>query len=555
MSTSKRSNHFSRREFFGVSAAAALTPVFLPQMIADAQAAVEPPPAGVPPRTVQVPTLTELQRIARQHFMDIGPKDLEEYRNLVTGFLGAFRRLDQFTEPRLPVKHPRDGGYRPQGSDNPHNAWYWKCTIKGAREGKLAGKTVAIKDTTCVAGVPMMIGSSVMEGFVPDQDATIVTRILDAGGTILGKSVCEHFCFSGSSYLTDLGPVRNPHDPKRSAGGSSSGSAALLVGGAVDLATGGDQGGSIRIPAAWSGCVGLKPSYGLVPYTGVFPIELTVDHVGPMARTVEDCALFLEVLAGPDGLDPRQDRGQLKAEEYTKALTGDAQGVKVAIVKEGFGLPNASQPKVDDLVRKGALRLKELGAKVDDLALPMHSEAGAIAFGTYAEGALALMIHGDGMGTNWQGHYMTQMQAYFAQARRTRANDFSPAVKLVILLGQYLHDNYHGRYYSKARNCTRLLRQAYDEALERADVLVMPTTPMVATELPPADAGISTIIGHIWGMLQNTSATNITGHPSISVPCGTVNGLPVGMMIVGRYGEDATVLRVAHAVERLVAKG
>jgi amidase len=553
--TSPRRHHLSRRDFFGVSAAAALTPVVFPHALTSAQAAVEPPPAGAPPRTVQPPTLGELERIARRHYMDLSPKEVEEYHTLIGGFLGAFRRLDQFNEPRLPVKYPRDGGYRPAAKENPHNAWYWKCTIKGAPTGKLAGKTVAIKDTTCIAGVPMMNGSSVLEGYVPDQDATIVTRILDAGGTILGKSVCEHFCFSGSSYLTDLGPVTNPHDPKRSAGGSSSGSAALLVSKTVDLATGGDQGGSIRIPAAWSGCVGLKPSYGLVPYTGVFPIEITVDHVGPMARTVEDCALMLEAIAGPDGLDPRQDRGQLKNQEYRKALTGDAKGIKVGIVKEGFALPGASQPEVDSLVRQGAQRLKDVGAQVSDLSLPMHLESGAIAFGTYAEGALALMIDGNGMGTNWQGHYMTQLQAYFAQARRTRANNFSPAVKLVILLGQYLQDNYRGRYYSKSRNCTRLLVQAYDEALQQADVLVMPTTPMVATELPPPDAGISTIIGHIWGMLQNTTATNLTGHPSISVPCGTARGLPVGMMIVGRYGDDATVLRAAHAVERLVAKG
>jgi amidase len=553
--TADRFDSLSRREFVGAGAAAALAPIMLRQLIADAGAAVEPPPLGNLPSTVQLPSIGELERIARMHSMDLSRQELEEYRKLIAGFLGSFRRLDQFAEPRLPVKYPRDGGFRPAPSDNPHNAWYWKCTIKGAPSGKLAGKTVAIKDNTCVAGVPMMNGANVLEGFIPDQDATIVTRILDAGGTILGKAVCEHFCFSGSSYISDTGPVLNPHNPKRSAGGSSSGSGALVAGGVVDLATGGDQGGSIRIPAAWSGCVGLKPSYGLVPYTGIFPIELTVDHTGPMARTVEDCALLLEVLAGPDGLDPRQYRGQLKGQAYTKALTGDAKGLRIGLVKEGFGWEGASQPEVDSLVRQSALRLKELGAEVGDVSIPMHREAGHIAFGIYADGALSLMIHGDGMGTNWQGHYLTQLQDFFGRSRRTRANDFSETVKVLILLGQYLHDNYHGRYYAKAQNISRLLVEAYDEVFQAADVLVMPTTPMVATELPPPDAGISETVGHVWGMLQNTTAANVTGHPALSVPCGFSQGLPVGMMMIGRYGEDAVVLRAAHAVERLAKQG
>ena len=549
--TANRFDELSRREFFGVGAAAALAQVLMPQVLREASAAVEPLPLGHTPSTVKVPTISELERIARHHFMDLSRQDLEEYRKLIAGFVGSFRRLDQFTEPRLPVKYPRDGGYRPLPSENPYNAWYWKCSIKGAPTGKLAGKTVAIKDNTFVAGIPMMNGANVLEGFIPDQDATIVTRILDAGGTIVGKAVCEHFCFSGSSYISDTGPVLNPHNPKRSAGGSSSGSGALVTGGVVDLATGGDQGGSIRIPAAWSGCVGLKPSYGLVPYTGIFPIELTVDHAGPMARTVEDCALFLEVLAGPDGLDPRQYRGNLKGEAYTKALTGDAKGLRIGIVKEGFDWPGASQPEVDRIVRQSARRLQEVGAEVHDVSIPMHPEAGHIAFGIYADGALDLMIRGNGMGTNWQGHYFTQLQDFFGRSRLTRANDFAPTVKVAIMLGQYVHDNYHGRYYSKAQNISRLLVQAYNDALQQADVLVMPTTPMVATELPPPDAGISATVGHVWGMLQNTTAANVTGHPAISVPCGIAQGLPVGMMMIGRYGQDATVLRAAHAFQRL----
>src|SRR5881398_357871 len=169
----------------------------------------------------------------------------------------------------------------------------------------------------------MMNGSSVLEGYVPEFDATIVTRILDAGGDIVGKAVCEHLCFSGGSHTSDTGPVFNPHDPTRSAGGSSSGSAALVVAGECDMAIGGDQGGSIRIPSSWCGAYGFKATYGLVPYTGVFPIELTLDHTGPIAATISDVALLLDAIAGEDGLDPRQ-KG-VKVEDYTRALSNDVE--------------------------------------------------------------------------------------------------------------------------------------------------------------------------------------------------------------------------------------
>ena len=264
---------------------------------------------------VRIPTLAELARIAEGYNLDSTLEELESFRGLIEPVLASYGRIDQLAEPALPVKYPRRPGHRPRAEENPLGAWYWRTEIVGAPEGPLAGKTAAIKDNVCVAGVPMMNGTSVLEGYVPDVDATVVTRILDAGGTILGKAVCESLCFSGGSHTSDTGPVHNPHNPSHTAGGSSSGSAALVAAGEVDMAMGGDQGGSIRIPAGWCGIYGLKPTYGLVPYTGIFPIELTLDHTGPMARTAADVALLLEAVAGPDGLDPpptgRPSRGGL----------------------------------------------------------------------------------------------------------------------------------------------------------------------------------------------------------------------------------------------------
>ncbi|BBI51411.1 hypothetical protein HORIV_38320 [Vreelandella olivaria] len=223
--------------------------------------------------------------------------------------------------------------------------------MPGAEEGPLAGRTVALKDNIALAGIPMMNGSPIMEGYVPREDATVVTRLLDAGAHIIGKTAVPALCFDGGGCTgyPEPQPV-NPHDRERLAGASSNGSAVVVTNGEVDMALGGDQGGSIRLPASWSGCYGIKGTHGLVPYTGIFPIELTLDHVGPMARTAEDCARMLEVLAGSDGLDPRQY--DVRTAKYTEALSEDLTGIHIGILREGFGIAGVSEPDVDAAVKE-----------------------------------------------------------------------------------------------------------------------------------------------------------------------------------------------------------
>lgn len=495
------------------------------------------------------PTIEQLREIAQTYSMHLAGADLESFAGLMGAALESYRRIDQLTEPALTVRYPRTGGYRPSAAENPLNAWYQKCSITGAPNGILAGKRIVIKDNVCVAGVPMMNGSSVLEGYVPEFDATIVTRILDAGGEIVGKAVCEHLCFSGGSHTSDTGPVLNPHDHTRSAGGSSSGSAALVVAGECDMAIGGDQGGSIRIPSSWCGAYGLKPTYGLVPYTGVFPIELTLDHTGPIAATTTDVALLLEAIAGEDGLDPRQ-KG-VKVEAYSSALTKDIAGLRIGVVSEGFGWPGLSEPDVDELVQASARRFSELGAQVSPISIPLHRDGIHIWNGIAIEGATMLMVRGNSMATNWKGHYSTSLLDAYARGRITRADDLSDTVKLVVLLGQYMQDSYHGRYYAKAQNLARVLTRAYDDALQSVDLLVMPTLPMKATRIPSAGAPREERVARALEMIPNTCPFDVTGHPAMTIPCGLSQGLPVGMMLIGRKWEDATVLRAAHAFEQI----
>jgi amidase len=495
------------------------------------------------------PTIEQLRETAQTYDLHLSDADLESFTGLMSAVLESYRRLDQLTEPALTVRYPRSGGYRPGAEENPLNAWYQKCSIKGASTGILAGKRIAIKDNVCVAGVPMMNGSSVLEGYVPEFDATIVTRILDAGGEISGKSVCEHLCFSGGSHTSDTGPVLNPHDHTRSAGGSSSGSAALVVAGECDMAIGGDQGGSIRIPSAWCGAYGLKPTYGLVPYTGVFPIELTLDHTGPIAASTRDVALLLEAIAGDDGLDPRQK--DVKVEAYTQALANDTQGLRIGIVTEGFGWQGLSEQDADELVEASAQHFTQLGAQVSKISIPLHRDGIHIWNGIAVEGATMLMVRGNSMGTNWKGHYSTSLLNAYARGRITRADDLSDTVKLVVLLGQYMQDRYHGRYYAKAQNLARTLTKAYDDALQSVDLLVLPTLPMKATRIPPADATREERVARALEMIANTCPFDVTGHPAMTIPCGLSHGLPVGMMLVGRKWNEATVLRAAHAFEQI----
>ena len=501
---------------------------------------------------VRPPTIAELADIAASFGLNLTEEDLASFRGLMLPMLESYRALEQMAEPPLlPVKYPRSPGYRPSPEENPLNAWYWRCEITGTGEGPLAGKTVAIKDNTCVAGVPMMNGSATLEGYVPEVDATVVTRILDAGGTIVGKAVCEDLCFSGGSFTSQTGAVLNPRDTTRQAGGSSCGSAALVAAGEVDLALGGDQGGSIRIPACWSCIVGHKPTYGLVPYTGIFPIELTLDHTGPMGANVRDVALMLEAIAGRDGLDPRQP-AEVPTEAYSQTLDGNLSGVRVGIVTEGFGWEGLSEPEVDEAVRDAAHRLEKAGATVSDISVPMHRQGMAIWNAVIIEGATELMVKGNAMGTNWKGFYTTTLLDNYRQGLLTRANDLSETVKLVVLFGEYLHRNYGGRHYAKGQNLAHVLRAAYDGALEEVDLLVMPTLPLRPTLIPPLDCSREEYCARALEMIPNTAPFDVTGHPAVSIPCQPAGSLPVGMMVIGRHFGDSQVLRAASAFEEQV---
>ena len=457
----------------------------------------------------------------------------------------AYDRLDATPDNLPPVRYPRSPGRFPDLSENPLNAWYVKTEIPGAPDGPLKGKRIALKDTICLAGVPMMNGSSVMEGYTPEVDATIVTRMLDAGAVIAGKAHCESFCLSGGSHTGAKGPIHNPWKRGHMAGGSSGGSAALVAAGEVDMAIAGDQGGSIRIPSSNCGVYGMKPTHGLVPYTGVMPIEQTIDHVGPVTNTVADNALLLEVLAGEDGLDPRQCSP--RTFRYTEALGRGAQGLRIAVLKEGFHR-SESEADVDQKVLAAAERFRELGAHVDEVSIPEHHLAVDCWTAITVEGLQDHMMHGNSGGTNHRGLFLPSMTDHMAQWR-TRADELTHSLKVCMFLGEFFQEQYRGRFYGKAQNLMRKVNRTYSDVLERHDLLLMPTVPMKARQIPPADCSISLYVQRAFEMIGNTAPFN-GGLPAVSVPCGLSEGLPIGMMLVGERFGEMKLYQAAHAFEQ-----
>lgn len=478
----------------------------------------------------------------------LGYKDVrewaDEYATLMVGLLAAYDAVDDVPDTPVLATRKQVEFWRPSEDEDPHNAWYVKTSIKGAAQGPLSGLTLAVKDNILVAGIPMMNGATALENFVPTVDATIVTRALEAGAEVIGKTACEYFCLSGGSHTNAVRPTHNPRRRGWSSGGSSSGSAVVLVTGDADLALGADQAGSIRMPASYSGIVGMKPTYSLVPYSGVEPIEPFFDHVGPMTKNVTDNARLLQVIAGDDGVDPRQ-RGVVVG-DYLSGLESGVNGLRVGVLREGFGHPT-SDPEVDRIVLEAVTVLERLGADVSEVSIPLHLVGPAIWTPIAIEG-LTETARVQGFGLSRQDYYLVDLMEELLRSRG-QSDTYPPNLKLFTMTSRYVENHVGHTYYGKAVNRTRTLRAAYDAALRDYDILITPTTPMAAQPLPDPAAGPLASVKAATEMFTNTCPFDITHHPAISIPCGDTDGLPVGLQMIGRHFDEATLYRAAFAYE------
>ncbi|MFW5900638.1 MAG: amidase, partial [Halodesulfurarchaeum sp.] len=480
--------------------------------------------------------------------LNLSDDEVEDYRELLTGLLDSYETV---RERGRPVDSERNvaGTIVEAGSrvrdDDPYNAWITHCKVVGRENGELEGWDVGVKDNIAVAGIEMTCGSQVMEGYVPQQNATVVDRLLKEGARVVGKTNMDDMAFTGNGHSSAFGPTLNPHNESHLSGGSSGGSAIAVATEEVDVALGGDQGGSIRAPAAWTGVVGHKPTHGLTPYTGCVGIENTIDHVGPLAPDVETAARTLSVIAGVDGKDPRQP-ASVPTERYEAALDGDVSELSIGVVLEGFDRPDYDEA-VNQRVWEGIDTLESLGATVEEISIPIHDDAMDIYTVALAEGFVAA-VSGEGLGHNWKGWYDVALAETFGKFRRAQGGDFPPSVKLTLLAGAYTSRQYHSKYYAEAMNLREELTNTYDDSLQEFDVLAMPTTPQTANEWVPEQDRFE-FIDDAWGNLANTCAFNMTGHPSLSVPVEPADGLPVGLMLTGRMFDDVTVLNAGYALQ------
>jgi amidase len=493
----------------------------------------------------------ELREIAASWGFSVEDGEDEQLLLVAETVFQAFDLLDA-QEPAFvpPIDAERDPGRAPSGEEDPLNALIRVCSVRApAAEGILSGKRVATKDSVAIAGIPLTCGSRVLQGYVPAEDSVVTERILRAGGEIVAITNMDDLAFSAGGDSSWYGPTLNPWDRGRTAGGSSSGSAAALFYDEIDVAIGADQGGSIRAPASWCGVVGLKPTHGLVPYVGVAGIDQTFDHCGPLARTTADAALLLQVIAGKDAGDPRQ--GEVPERDYVAAVErapGTLAGARLGLVTEAFGADAGTEPETAEVVRETVERMRALGAEIVDVSLPEHLRAGGIAFIGFVEGMANLMESG-GNGYSWQGRYWQDLSPALAAGLREHAQELSAQMKVALIGGRWLRRQYAGSLYAKAQNLRPWLRAAYGRALEGVDALLLPTTPWPAHELAP-DLALAERVLRGWANLSNTYPTDMTGHPALSLPLAEADGLPVGVMLVGRRFDDARLLSLGASCEQ-----
>lgn len=497
---------------------------------------------------IDPPSESDIQEVLVSLGFDPSSESIAEYREAVSGSLEPYNRLladDNKGElkPSVPIDQ-RTVEPPTSPTKDQLNCWRQRYEISTTDSGPLDDLRVAIKDNVAIAGIPLTCGSDALEGYTPDIDARVVDRMLSAGATIVGTTTMDSFAFSGIGDTSDDGPIYNPHDATRLAGGSSAGSAAAVADGQVPLALGGDQGGSIRVPAAWSGCVGHKPTHGLVPYTGVVRVDNTLDTVGPIARTVETAARALEVLAGPDPLDPRQTNPPTVP--YTKHLDSDPSDLTIGLLEEGFA-HDTLESEVENAVRNAVSEFEIMGASVKSVSVPSHADTAPTYLPIFIQGAAAT-IRANGLGYGWEGFYDTGLAKALDQATRQHANDLPFNAKAAAVLAEYVDEATSTSPYGLAQNRRRRLREAYDSQLASVDILALPTTPQRAMKYRP-DATPLDRWEHAVAPSPNTFPFNATGHPAISIPCAKPDGLPVGLMLVGNHFDDETVLAAAHAFE------
>ncbi len=404
----------------------------------------------------------------------------------------------------------------------------------------LAGVPIAVKDVMVMRGVRATAGSKILENFIAPYDCTAVARLEAAGAVVLGKTNCDEFAMGSSNENSAYGPVRNPRERTRVPGGSSGGSAAAVAAGTAVAALGSDTGGSIRQPTAFCGVVGLMPTYGRVSRYGLIAFASSLDHIGPITKTVKDAAILLRYIAGHDPLDSTS--AEVAVPEYEQEIGRPVRGLRLGVPREYFA--EGLDAEVRAAVEAAIKLLAEAGCEIVPISLP-HTEYAIPTYYVIATAeASSNLARYDGVRYGFRAPGVRTLAEMY---RRTRDAGFGAEVKRRILLGTYaLSAGYYDAYYLKAQKVRTLLARDFEQAFERVDAIVTPTTPTVAFKLgEKLQDPLAMYLSDVY-----TVTADLAGVPGISVPCGeSKDGLPIGLQILGRHFDEGKVLRLAHVCE------
>ena len=439
----------------------------------------------------------------------------------------------------------RNGGARLAVRPDDRDAWTARASEqrwrKGEPKGLLDGVPVSIKDLLLTKGWPTLRGSKTVGPKGPwNDDAPVVARLREADAVLLGKTTTPEFGWKGVTDNPLTGITRNPWNPAKTPGGSSGGSAAAVAADQCIVALGTDTGGSIRQPAAYCGIVGLKPPYGRVSRYGIIAFASSMDQIGPLTKNVQDCALMLEAIAGYDPADSTS--ANLPVPQYSAALTGDIEGLRVGIPKEYFVA--GMQPDVEQAVRAAIRLLEKNGARIAEISLPHTPYAVATYYLVATSEASSNLARYDGMRFGHRARANDLVETYMM----SRQEGFGAEVKRRIMLGTYaLSAGYYDAYYLKAQKVRALIKKDFDRAFEHCDVMVTPTAPSTAFKIgEKTNDPLQMYLSDIY-----TLSINLAGLPALSLPCGLDSeALPVGMQIIGKHFDEATVFRLAYAYEQ-----
>lgn len=401
--------------------------------------------------------------------------------------------------------------------------------------GVMDGIPLAIKDVLLVEGRVISAGSKILENYVGVRDATVIRRLKQQGAVFLGRTNMDEFAMGSSTENSAFGVTRNPHDPDRVPGGSSGGSATAVAANLCTAALGSDTGGSIRQPASYCGIVGLKPTYGRVSRSGLMAMASSFDQIGPLAKTVEDAALLFQAIQGRDPLD----QTTTDVTPFVPAWRERLDGLKIGLPTQAWG--DGISSEVRSAVESAIGKLKELGAEIVDIDLPYSDETLAVYYVVMPCEASTNLSRYDGIRYGAREHASTLLDTYL----ESRGENIGPEARRRILLGTYaLSAGYYDAYYKKAKQVQALIRNAYETALENVDLLLTPTASSVAFKIgEKINDPLSMYLEDLF-----TVGANVTGLPAVSVPCA-VSGLPIGMHLIGRAFDEATVLAAARAYE------